>query len=121
MPPVSRSWDDNDDSCLDAFADRRREGVVRRWRRPCFDADSSIGQSDGSPMLKIAVIGVGHLGQHHARILASLPDVSLVGVVDTKPGRAEEIGAKYGVPGYTDVDALIGGVDAVSVAVPTVA
>ncbi len=72
-------------------------------------------------MLKIAVIGVGHLGQHHARILASLPDVSLVGVVDTKPGRAEEIGAKYGVPGYTDIDALIGGVDAVSVAVPTVA
>ena len=71
--------------------------------------------------LRVAVIGVGHLGQHHARILASLADVSLVGVVDTKPGRAEEIGAKYGVPGYTDLQAVLGRVDAVSVAVPTIA
>ena len=71
--------------------------------------------------LRVAVIGVGHLGQHHARILAALPDVSLVGVVDTKPGRAEEIGAKYGVPGYADVEAVLGGVDAVCVAVPTIA
>ncbi len=71
--------------------------------------------------LRIAVIGVGHLGQHHARLLASMPDVTLIGVVDTKPGRAEEIGAKYGVPGYLDVSALDGQVDAVSIAVPTVA
>jgi len=72
-------------------------------------------------MLRIAVVGVGHLGQHHARILASLPDVSLVGVVDTKPGRAAEVGAKYGVAGYLDLEALFGRVDAVSVAVPTAA
>jgi predicted dehydrogenase len=71
--------------------------------------------------VRIAVVGVGHLGQHHARLLASMPDVTLVGVVDTKPGRAEEIGSKYGVPGFTDVTRLDGQVDAVSVAVPTVA
>ncbi len=70
--------------------------------------------------VRIAVIGVGHLGQHHARILASMADVSLVGVVDTKPGRAEEIGARYGVPGYADASAVINRVDAVSIAVPTV-
>ena len=52
--------------------------------------------------LRVAVIGVGHLGQHHARLLAAMPGVELVGVVDTKPGRAEEIAAKYGAPAFTD-------------------
>ena len=40
--------------------------------------------------MRAAVIGVGHLGQHHARILASLPGISLAGVVDTQPGTRRE-------------------------------
>ena len=39
--------------------------------------------------LRMAVIGVGHLGQHHARILAGLPDVDLVGVVDSSIDQAK--------------------------------
>ena len=69
--------------------------------------------------VRIGVVGVGHLGQHHARLLASMPDVTLVGVVDTRPGRADEIAAKYGVAGHTNVERLYGQVDAVSIAVPT--
>src|SRR4030095_11470436 len=38
--------------------------------------------------LRVAVIGVGHLGRQHARILASRPGVTLVAVVDTNRGRA---------------------------------
>jgi predicted dehydrogenase len=71
--------------------------------------------------LRVAVIGVGHLGQHHARLLGSLDDVELVGVVDTKPGRAEEIAAKYGTKAWPAASDLLGQVDAVTVAVPTVA
>jgi predicted dehydrogenase len=71
--------------------------------------------------LRVAVIGVGHLGQHHARLLGSLDDVELVGVVDTKPGRAEEIAAKYGTKAWPAASDLLGHVDAVTVAVPTVA
>ena len=41
--------------------------------------------------LNVAVVGVGHLGRHHARVLASIPDVSLVGVVDIDPARADEV------------------------------
>ena len=41
--------------------------------------------------MRAAVIGVGHLGQHHARILASLPGVSLAGVVDINTERAAKI------------------------------
>ncbi len=74
-----------------------------------------------STPLRVAVIGVGHLGQHHARLLASMPDVHLVGVVDTKPGRAEEVGSKYGVPGLTQLSDLpLEGLAAATIAVPTV-
>ena len=69
--------------------------------------------------LRVAVIGVGHLGQHHARLLAALPDVELIGVVDTKPGRAEEIAAKYGTRAFADAADVRALVDAVTVAVPT--
>ena len=43
--------------------------------------------------LRVAVVGVGQLGRHHARLLASLPDVELVGVFDLNRQRAEEIAA----------------------------
>lgn len=45
--------------------------------------------------MKAAVIGVGHLGKHHARILASIPGVSLAGVVDINRERAAEIAREY--------------------------
>jgi predicted dehydrogenase len=69
--------------------------------------------------LRVAVIGVGHLGQHHARLLSAMEGVTLVGVVDTKPGRAADIAAKFGTSGYTDASLLLGQIDAVSIAVPT--
>lgn len=68
---------------------------------------------------RVAVIGVGHLGQHHARLLAAMPEVELVAVVDTKPGRAEEIAAKHGAAALTDASRLVGRVDAVTIATPT--
>ena len=71
------------------------------------------------PALRVAVIGVGHLGQHHARLLAGMEDVELVGVVDTKPGRAAEIAAKYGTRAFTDANDVRTMVDAVTIAVPT--
>jgi predicted dehydrogenase len=70
--------------------------------------------------LRVAVIGVGHLGQHHARLLASIDGVELVGIVDIKPGRAEDIAAKYGTKAWPAASDLLGHVDAVTIAVPTV-
>ena len=69
--------------------------------------------------LRVAVIGVGHLGRHHARILSSLPGVELVAVVDTNAARAEEIAARVGTRALTDARLLRGRVDAVTIAVPT--
>jgi len=69
--------------------------------------------------VRIAVIGVGALGKHHARILAALPGVELVGVVDTNEARAREIAATAGVPWAASAAELPWAVDAVTVAVPT--
>jgi predicted dehydrogenase len=69
--------------------------------------------------IRTAVIGVGSLGQHHARILSAMPDVELVGVVDIKPERAKEVAAPYGTMAFTNASDLTGRVDAVSIATPT--
>src|SRR5215216_5286164 len=71
--------------------------------------------------VRIGVIGVGHLGQHHARLLASMDDVELVGICDINRARGDEIAAKFGTPACSDSRELLGRVDAVTVAVPTVA
>jgi predicted dehydrogenase len=74
-----------------------------------------------SAPLRIAVVGVGHLGQHHARLLASMDGVRLAGIVDTKPGRAAEIASKLGVPSFNHLGELpLDGLDAATIAVPTV-
>jgi predicted dehydrogenase len=72
-----------------------------------------------SEPLRVAAIGVGHLGRHHARILSTLPGATLVGVVDIKADRAAEIAAAFGSRPFTDYRPLVGEVDAVSIAVPT--
>ena len=69
--------------------------------------------------LRVGVIGVGHLGQHHARLYAALPQATLVGVVDTRPEQAQAVAERYGAAVFADVQALLKEVDAVSVAVPT--
>ena len=71
--------------------------------------------------LRMAVIGVGHLGRHHARILSTMEGARLVAVVDTVQERAEQAAAGSGAPveALTDYRSLLGQVDAVVVAVPT--
>ncbi len=71
--------------------------------------------------LRIAVVGVGHLGYHHARILAARPDVQLVGVADSAAERCAAVAAELGVPAYEDYRRLIDRTDAASIVVPTVA
>jgi predicted dehydrogenase len=72
-----------------------------------------------SAPLPIGVVGVGALGRHHARHLSTLPGVRLVGVHDTHPGRADEVARDLGTRAFPDLDALLGQVKAVTVAVPT--
>lgn len=69
--------------------------------------------------IRVAVIGVGALGKHHARILAELPDVELAGIVDINEQRAREIAGLVNAPWVTSAAEMLGRVDAVTIAVPT--
>ncbi len=69
--------------------------------------------------LRVGVIGVGHLGRHHARIYSLLPSVTFAGICDTNASRGREIAAEFNVVFYPKADDLLALVDAVSVAVPT--
>ena len=69
--------------------------------------------------LKIGVVGVGHLGRHHARIFAAMPEVELVGVVDGRVEQGRTVAESCGTRSFTDYRDLLGQVDAISVAVPT--
>jgi predicted dehydrogenase len=69
--------------------------------------------------LPVGVIGVGALGQHHARHLARLSEVQLVGVCDVVAARAEKIATELGTAAFVEVDDLLARVEAVTVAVPT--
>jgi predicted dehydrogenase len=69
--------------------------------------------------IRVAVIGVGALGKHHARILAALPEAELVAVVDINEARAREVGGLVNAPPFTNASEIMGRVDAVTIAVPT--
>ena len=69
--------------------------------------------------LRMAVIGVGHLGKHHARILAAQPDVDLVGVVDANSATAKAVADSCKTEAFESHHDLPDGVEAVSIAAPT--
>ena len=76
-----------------------------------------------SDPLKVAVLGVGSLGQHHAKHYAALARegvVDFVGLYDADAARAKTIGAKYKVPVLASVDAALAEAEAVNVVTPTV-
>lgn len=72
-------------------------------------------------MVNVGVIGVGYLGQHHARIFSEIEGVRLVGVVDADFERAKEIAAKYGCEAFAELNDIIDRTDALSIATPTIA
>ncbi len=75
------------------------------------------------PSVRMGVIGVGHLGYHHARLYAAIEGAELVGVMDPDAERAQEVASEF-CPGrgFSSVDALLeAGIDAASVAAPTTA
>jgi predicted dehydrogenase len=69
--------------------------------------------------LRMAVVGVGHLGKEHARILAGLPEVELVGVADVNHDQGQAVARRLDTQAFNDYWPLLNLVDAASIAVPT--
>jgi len=69
--------------------------------------------------LKTAVVGVGHLGRHHARWYNSINESDLIGVYDTDPDKCHEVAEQLKVTAFENLSDLYGKIDVASVAVPT--
>lgn len=81
---------------------------------------STVFSGRGQPdPLKVGVIGVGNMGQHHTRVLSFLKDVELVGVADVNVERGIDTASKYRVRFFEDYREMLNHVEAVCVAVPT--
>ncbi|MDO9529266.1 MAG: Gfo/Idh/MocA family oxidoreductase, partial [Syntrophales bacterium] len=70
--------------------------------------------------IRVGVVGIGHLGNYHLQKYHKLPESEIVGVADVVKERAQSAAKEYGCEALYDHRDLIGKVDAVSVAVPTV-
>jgi predicted dehydrogenase len=68
--------------------------------------------------IRVGVVGVGYMGQNHARIYSTLKDTNLVGVCDTVKEHREKVASKFKTKAYEDYHELIGKVDGVSIVTP---
>src|SRR3979490_100812 len=83
-------------------------------------ASASGAKAEAKRSLAGGVIGAGVMGSNHARVLAGLPDITLVGVVDPLPAHRTRATEMTGCRTFGSLDQLIAeGVDAVTIAAPT--
>ena len=72
-------------------------------------------------MLKIGVLGAGHLGKIHINCIKQIEKYELVGFYDQDENTAKRVAAEAGVKNYTSIDELIDSVDVVDIVTPTIA
>lgn len=71
-------------------------------------------------MLKIGVLGVGHLGKIHLKCIQEITDFELVGFYDPDTVNADKIEAEFGIKKWSSLDDLIDAVDVVDIVTPTI-
>ncbi|MBN8962075.1 MAG: Gfo/Idh/MocA family oxidoreductase [Rhizobiales bacterium] len=85
-----------------------------------FVEPASLVAADSDGTLRVGVIGAGVMGTNHGRVLAGLPNVALVGIVDPLDEHRKRADDLIGCPVFADLDSLLAaGVDAVTIAAPT--
>lgn len=69
--------------------------------------------------MRVAVVGVGYLGEHHARVFSEIEGVELKGVVDIRRDRVLEISSRFATQAFNDYRDVLDRVDALSIVTPT--
>ena len=70
-------------------------------------------------MLKVGVIGAGHLGKFHLNNWSNIEDIKLIGFCDTDDANAKQVTEKYQLPRFDDVEELIDACDVLDIVAPT--
>ena len=71
-------------------------------------------------MLKIGVIGAGHLGKIHIKCISGIPEFKLVGFFDTDQENAQSVSKEFGIRNFSSINELIAEVDIIDIVTPTV-
>ncbi len=71
-------------------------------------------------MVKIGVLGAGHLGKIHIKLLKEIEGFELIGFYDSEKENAEKVSAEYGIKAFDNVYELIDNVDAIDIVTPTI-
>ncbi len=83
---------------------------------------SVVGAPAGEPRkVRVGVVGTGEFGRNHVRVYRELPAVELAGVYDQDPARCDAVAAEFQTRAFHSIEELRGEVEAVTLAVPTVA
>lgn len=72
-------------------------------------------------MLKIGVLGAGHLGKIHIKCIKQIPEFELVGFYDASHSVCEAVSSEFGIPAFSSVEELIDAVEVVDIVTPTIA
>lgn len=72
----------------------------------------------GTEMLKIGMVGAGHIAQTHTNCLSNIPDVQIAGAFDSVQEKAEAMAKRYNAVAYKDLSSMLGDVDAIYVCTP---
>ena len=81
---------------------------------------SSKNTAGSERLLRVGVVGAGVMGTNHARVLAGLPGVELVGIVDPLAAHRTRASQMLGCPTFTTLEEMLdAGLDAVTIAAPT--
>lgn len=70
-------------------------------------------------MVRIGLLGAGHLGKIHLKLLKQIDDFEVVGFYDVNPEHAAKVAEEYGVPAFSEIESLIDQVDALDIVTPT--
>jgi predicted dehydrogenase len=85
-----------------------------------MSAVASRGDAGQPEQLRLGIVGVGVMGANHARVIADLPNVQLVGIADPDLNQAQRVADALGCAAVADHKALIDlGIDAATIAAPT--
>lgn len=72
-------------------------------------------------MLKIGVLGAGHLGKIHIKCIKQIPEFELIGFYDASPAVCEAVSSEFGIPAFSSVEELVDRVEVVDIVTPTIA
>jgi predicted dehydrogenase len=70
-------------------------------------------------MLKVGILGVGHLGKFHLNNWREIADVEIIGFFDPSDAAAHQVTQKYGLARFSDINQLIDACDAIDIVAPT--